>query len=664
MLGLAGLTSLALLEPVSVGDTDLWYHLAGGRYLFENGELYNPYVVSFLAPAEHFINYFWGFQATVYGLWLLMGDMAPIVLRALLVVPCAFLMLKILHLNDLARSNLVHLILAMLMLYMLAIRLESVRPHLATLFFIALFLFILLYKEKWFPLLPLLAVLWANLHGVGWAIGAVICGSYFLTQLIYRWQNDVPLQSSLWWVVACGPAILLNPWGVYILPTPFLTEQSLSLLISELRFFEFKLNWPIAQGLAFHPSVAVLLGFSVLAFLTACRKWSDHLFPLLISVVSFALFLRGQRFVWECMLLCTPLLAVYANRFHQVSWVRKNTTSSMITSGVLLYSLNVVYTSQESYPVGNAYPRGSTEFLKTLQLDTEYALPPTLAGYAEWHLTPGYRIHSDMQFPPFKAVNHFEYHSIQYSAASFERFVRRYSPGLVAVPRSVPDFAESAASQGYQSIFFDRHLVLFANKHKLPDVVSQFGLTAIDPFDVYRVAGNHLPVAEKELRRVLKYDVSNHQLRSVLAHLLIDSNQFDEASKVLDSDLVSQSALLQNQLGMLLKAKGDFGQATELLGDAYRVLQERLVGFEAADAAFLAEQPAIAFELYEQTLNPYLDAEYEMKHIYQYALSALVIGENRRAKDLYDVLLIIDGHNGVVMTKELKAFGLLLDGQD
>lgn len=664
LLSLTAFACLTLLQPVTANSTDLWYHLAGGRYLFEQGALYNPYVVSFLEPKAHFTNYFWGFQAVVYGLWLVVGDYAPVVLRALLMIPCAYLMLKLLHQDDLRRVNSIHMVLTMLLVYMLTLRLGAVRPHLATLLFIAAFLYIMLYREKWFPCLPLLAIFWVNLHGVGWAIGAVICGSYFVTQLVCRWQLGRPLKPSLWWVVACAPAILVNPWGIYVLPTPFLTEQSLSLLIGELRPLELNLNWPVAQGLAYHPTIVVLLGFYFTALFTLRREWLQHLFPILISLASFALFLRGQRFVWECMLLCTPMLAIYAARFNDLGLAKARFIVSAVTSGILLFSLHTVYEGKEAYPIGYVYPEGTTAFLKEKKLNTEYALPPTLAGYAEWHLTPGYQIHSDMHFPPFTAAKHFEIRSIQYSKASLKRFVESYRPGLIAVYVESAGFADIARSQDYRPIMFDHRLVLYASATKLPELVNKYELTAINPFDPYKIAGNYLDIAEQEMRRAIQYDPKNHVVRSVLADVLIEQGRLQEAEALLLEEFVAVSGRLQFQKGRLCRAREDFSAASLVLEQAYRTLQETKVGLLAADSAFVSGNPDHAYDLYAAVLNPYLDVEYDLKHIYQYALSALLAGKVSRARDLYDVMVTIDGHNDVNLSDDMRQLDNLIKEQE
>ena len=71
-------------QSIQYSDTDLWYHIHGGRYLFEQGAFYNPLVDSFLDPeGRDGVIYFWGFQALVYLVWSQTGEFGLVLLKAL-----------------------------------------------------------------------------------------------------------------------------------------------------------------------------------------------------------------------------------------------------------------------------------------------------------------------------------------------------------------------------------------------------------------------------------------------------------------------------------------------------------------------------------------------------------------------------------------------------
>ena len=52
--------------PIAGTDTDLWYHLNGGRYFYETGSVARTSFFSFIEPQRLWVNYYWLFQVVVY----------------------------------------------------------------------------------------------------------------------------------------------------------------------------------------------------------------------------------------------------------------------------------------------------------------------------------------------------------------------------------------------------------------------------------------------------------------------------------------------------------------------------------------------------------------------------------------------------------------------
>ena len=61
-------------------DSDLWYHLSGGRYFFENGEIPSDAYFSFISPEKEWSNYYWLFQIVVYSIHTISGYYGLIIL--------------------------------------------------------------------------------------------------------------------------------------------------------------------------------------------------------------------------------------------------------------------------------------------------------------------------------------------------------------------------------------------------------------------------------------------------------------------------------------------------------------------------------------------------------------------------------------------------------
>jgi hypothetical protein len=70
--------------PIHAPDTDLWYHLTGGRLFWTTGQLANDATYSFLDPLRRGVDYYWGFQALVYALFERWGYTGLVVLRTIL----------------------------------------------------------------------------------------------------------------------------------------------------------------------------------------------------------------------------------------------------------------------------------------------------------------------------------------------------------------------------------------------------------------------------------------------------------------------------------------------------------------------------------------------------------------------------------------------------
>ena len=73
-----------LSYPITLLDSDMWYHLDGGRWFWQQGSVPNHSFFSFIEPERVFVNYYWGFQALIAGIYEFGGYYGLLVLRALI----------------------------------------------------------------------------------------------------------------------------------------------------------------------------------------------------------------------------------------------------------------------------------------------------------------------------------------------------------------------------------------------------------------------------------------------------------------------------------------------------------------------------------------------------------------------------------------------------
>lgn len=101
---------------------------------------------------------------------------------------------------------------------------------------IPVFIYILLHRQKYIFSLPFLTVIWVNFHGVEWPVGALICGAFFVQLIVnYRKTREFTHLKYAMWVLACLPAMLINPYGFKILTAPFSIDPDTYMFINELR---------------------------------------------------------------------------------------------------------------------------------------------------------------------------------------------------------------------------------------------------------------------------------------------------------------------------------------------------------------------------------------------------------------------------------------------
>lgn len=286
-----------------INDPDCWFHMAFGRYLLEHGRLPPGDVFSSTAAGREWISSGWLSSVFMQALFAAFGPSgAGLLLMVLFCLTSAVLSIYYLSLRS---GSLTGAVALPLLAGMLASYLRySPRPDVWSQMMAALVAVVVLGAERplasasprvprrlW--LLPLLFVLWANLHA-GFLAGFLILAGFaaFLLHQYWRLRKrefllsliPVGLPLVAWW---------LNPYGFRIVA---LAGKIKDIPEVNLQIFEwmpliwkpgFNLPWPAHAGLA------LLLVLSVLAAMGRQRPhwWR---FAVAGAFLAFALYQRRQ----------------------------------------------------------------------------------------------------------------------------------------------------------------------------------------------------------------------------------------------------------------------------------------------------------------------------------------------------------------------------------
>ncbi|MFT7218502.1 MAG: tetratricopeptide (TPR) repeat protein [Candidatus Azotimanducaceae bacterium] len=649
LFALAMLYGLYLFSlAIEYSDSDLWYHLTGGKYLLDEGRLYNPFVNSYLTPPQQpYTNYFWGFQLAAYMIWSAAGEFGLIVVKAGCFLAAGLFTTKIILRDQAYRyASVLQLLVIATVLAILCARGFSLRPHVVSYLFIPLFIFILAYRPKLYPLLPLFTILWVNFHGVEWVVGALICGAYFLQRLSDFWQSedrDPETLKPLWWIAACLPAILINPNHFGLILTPFLHDAGLKLFISELRPFSFEASAGLYSGISRNALVFFLMLFAANSLLVCLPRASKHLAEILLATGGLILLMIAMRFVWEWALLTTPLIAS-GLRIQKGPELSGRTASFLVlTLGALSWTFwPHVVQGWQHYPYDkHSLPYGTHRFIESKDIQGKFAVAPSYAGFTEFELSPDIKIHMDMQFPPFTSVNFQELSAAFYSKSGLQTYVAKYEPDLFGIRKSNTAFDLSNASElGYKPVFFDQHLVLFINASKYPELTREYELQAIDPFNEGRIQTKDVEKGIIELERMV-YAVNTPDVKLTLAGYLLETGKIQKA-EIIATELVEQSPRHAPSLYY-------YGRAKQLLGDCVTAIDayERAlrtaavphrIHLHAAQCYFVNKQLREAYEHFSKSIDLFSDPNPDSRNLFQFALASIAVGDETGAKRILKML--------------------------
>ncbi len=237
-------------------DPDMWWHLRTGEYILQNGIPIHD-VFSFTVTDHEWVTHEWLSQVVMWGIYLVGGLPGLIVTFALLVALSHWLVYIV---SD-GRPFLPAFV-TLIAAFASAI-VWGARPQIFNLLLTAVFVFLVeRYRQRkvsvrYLWLLPVLTMLWANLHS-GYLLGVVLLGTYAVGWALERWWGSqiepIPTRQDvqrLAMVTAVSfLAAVLNPSGVELWIYPFLTlgSSAMQVYIQEWHSPDFHqlIFWPFA----------------------------------------------------------------------------------------------------------------------------------------------------------------------------------------------------------------------------------------------------------------------------------------------------------------------------------------------------------------------------------------------------------------------------------
>jgi hypothetical protein len=293
-------------------DTDTWWHIRSGEYIIEQRAVPTTDPFSHTRAGEPWIDHSWGAQIVLYLAYRLAGDVGLALYTALLATAgMGFVYLT-------CAGNIYVRAFSLVLAAAAAAVFWSARPQMMS-FLLSTVVLYLLHRHKRggrdrLLFIPLVMLLWANLHG-GFAIGFIlILGSIageVLGNLVHRGAADVVPWAGVRKLALVAAlslvAICVNPAGVQMLGYPFRTVGmgALQDFIQEWASPDFhqRQTWPF---------IILLLGVYAAAGLSRRRlDWTD----LTLTAGTAFLALMAGRNIAVFAVVAAPVLTRHVDAF-------------------------------------------------------------------------------------------------------------------------------------------------------------------------------------------------------------------------------------------------------------------------------------------------------------------------------------------------------------
>lgn len=526
-----------------------------------------------------------------------------------------------------------------------------------TYLFVLIFLYILeFHREKGF-LIPVVAVLWMNLHGIVYPLMLLMIFAY-LIEAVYRIRREKRriLRSDLSVIiplVLSMGAVYATPHGHRLTWIPFVPTGFASLYIKELQPFSFSglFSFTITNFCPSYPAMFnILLIMAAVFFVIAASTRTLRISHLILFAGGTVLLLKGMRFKYEFMLLAMPVIraSLPALSPEHLKKVMPRPVNIILIGFILLIPLicvREIFDNSPRFPFSHRnLPHGVGVFLNKINRGGTVLNHPDRGGYHQWMLYPRYKITMDMEVPfLFTNEDFYVVNNAFKNRLFLQRFIEQYDPSFITVSIQNIFFRDAMTSfRQYRIVFFDDCDVLYVNSGKHPDISESYGISSFDPFNLSQTSiaaikalKDHAPIM-KELLRIAEVYPDNAVANNCLSIFYAREGKYETALSYIDNIIMNYP---ESATGYILK--GDILQEAGRLDDALKNYKKALRRWDVAEiyrkvgmVYYKQKRFGDAYKTLVRAMDVY-SIETTYKDLYYLIDSALRTGRKREAEILF-----------------------------
>lgn len=480
--------TIFVLSLHSFLDYDIWFHLETGEYIVQNGSIPQNDIFSHSVPNQKWFAQSWLSEVLFYTVYVTFGLGFIILLKALLLAITSLILFKLI----LKYNVNVFIAFFITIAAFNAAAFHSVeRPLLFTFLFVVLFLYVIKKyldgSKRWLYLLPILMLLWVNLHA-GFVFGFAIIFIYILSEVIDLYlikkktdkEHLIPLSKIF---LICALFALINPnfyegllyplqyFGTNTLYTENIAEWSppditmhpvyefVFILLAILSFILSKRPWKTSEILMFliflHLSLTIVRNIPIFVFVVA---------PIVASHFDGALaraspiFKNYKKLGKIIHYFSTRSKAIYASECN-------STATPIVITTIIIFSF-LFYSNYISFEINpDRYPVYATQFLEENHLQGNMYNHYAWGGYIIWKLYPEYKVFVDGRIDMYGQKIMEEYHKLKdIYGKNWNSLIEKYNITYFIIPTNSDLANDLENSAGWEKVYFDKTASIFQKK--------------------------------------------------------------------------------------------------------------------------------------------------------------------------------------------------------
>lgn len=377
-------------------DYDLYWHLANGRAMWEQGRIVEQDIFSFTRAGAAYRNPEWLAQLIFYGLWSFGGMLALFLFKLAVAVAVVLLSWRTLRaLNAAPWAAAVAIALAVLTGFYRYIE----RPELFSLLGAAASIAVIIcsreaiWSRRVLYVLPLVMAVWEWLHGAVFGM-TLLAGAVFAENLAARWRPSTATAARAQWRATLNRAALatvvvslLNPYGLsnYGIFAPVIADSAGFSGVNE---------WA-PPGLRDYWLFFILFGAGLLGL--CWQRKAEHLVEFCWLLGFGVLACRYSRVTGVFAIAALPWFAVAYARFAKgkVSSILLGAAALLLAAGLYIHKFSPWSFVERRFAwqvLEDFLPAGSVRFALDLAIQGPLYNSGHFGGYLAFKLYPAHRI--------------------------------------------------------------------------------------------------------------------------------------------------------------------------------------------------------------------------------------------------------------------------------